>query len=135
MLIFVPLWAVHSSIPLRFISLMRHLTHSHYFNESHTAQLRFASFRWCGIRRLPTTLMSHIQLDCTSLHLADATFVASNKKRICCSESKLSLQHILFLFICDSLLTHKEKYHPRQFNVRNGTRKCASRGSNPAHPD
>ena len=105
-----------------------------YFKQC-TARLHFVSSRWCGIRRLPTTLMSHIQLDSTSLHLADATFVASNKKRICCSESKLSLQHILFLFLCDSLLTHKEKYHPRQFNVRNGTRKCASRGSNPAHPE
>ena len=100
--------------------------------------------------------MSHIQLNYASLHFADAAFAASNKKRICCSESKLSLQHILFLFICDSLLTHKEKYHPRQFNVRNGTRKCASRdavvlwttlplaeastemtieASNPAHPE
>ena len=29
----------------------------------------------------------------------------------------------------------QKKYHPRQFNVRNGTRKCASRGSNPAHPE
>ena len=84
---------------------------------------------------LYSSLMSHIQLNYASLHFADAAFAASNKKRICCSESKLSLQHILFLFICDSLLTHKEKYHPRQFNVRNGTRKCASRGSNPAHPE
>ena len=56
--------------------------------------------------------MSHIQLDFTSFHLADATFVASNKKRICCSESKLSLQHILFLFIRDSLLTHKKSTTP-----------------------
>ena len=80
--------AVHSSIALRFISLMRHSPHK--------------------IKR----------------------------KKTLCLECKHSDHIVLFLSILHcSLLTHKEKYHPRQFNVRNGTRKCASRGSNPAHPE
>ena len=80
--------AVHSSIALRFILLMRHSPHK--------------------IKR----------------------------KKTLCLECKHSDHIVLFLSILHcSLLTHKEKYHPRQFNVRNGTRKCASRGSNPAHPE
>ena len=101
--------AVHSSISLRFISLMRHSPHK--------------------IKR----------------------------KKTLCLECKHSDHIVLFLSILHcSLLTHKEKYHPRQFNVRNGTRKCAFRDaivlwttlplavastempietSNPAHPE
>ena len=99
--------------------------------------------------------MSHIQLNYASLHFADAAFATLKKERMFFSKCKHFSLNILS-FLCDSLLTHKEKYHPRQFNVRNGTRKCASRDavvlwttlplaeastemtietSNPAHPE
>ena len=83
---------------------------------------------------LLSTLIRHIQLDSTSLHLADAAFAALKKK-----EKTLCLE-----------------YKHSGLNVRNGTRKCASRDavvlwttlplaeastemtietSNPAHPE
>ena len=58
-----------------------------YSNESHTALLRFASFRWCGIRRIK---------------IREQTFLGI---QVFLSKSAL-------LFIRDSLLTHKKSTTP-----------------------
>lgn len=139
--------------------LMRHSSPMICYKQ-YTVRFHFVPSRWCDIRRLPTTLMSHIQLDFASLHLADAAFVdcpplewvtyssialcfislmrhSSHQIKKEYAVVKASFPYSIFFFYL--YVTHclrtKKKYHPRQFNVRNGTRKCASRGSNPAHPD
>ena len=109
-----------------FAPTVLHLTLRHspwmiYSNESHTARIRFASSRWCGIRFDWFTLMSHIQLESASLLLADAAFAALNKKNRICLESKLSPNSVLFVYVTHCLRT-KEKYQPRQFNAQTGTR-------------
>lgn len=57
-----------------------------YLNESHTARLRFASSRWCGIRRI---------------------------KNIIYNVLYASIQTVIYdVFLCDSLLTHKKSTTP-----------------------
>ena len=116
-------------------------------------------FCWCDIR-LQWFAISSTQFDCASLHLTDATFVAypllewvtyssiplrsislmrhsshQIKKEYAVVKASFPYSIFFFYLYVTHCLRTKKKYHPRQFNVRNGTRKCASRGSNPAHPE
>ena len=80
-----------------------------YFNESHTARIRFATSRWCGIRRIKI------------------------EAYICLGMLAFLSKHSL-LFLCDSLLTHKKSTTPGNL-MSETVPACASRGSNPAHPE
>ena len=105
-----------------------------YSNESHTAQLRFASFRWCGIRpewffiAVPSSitlrsisLMRHSPsshyFESHTAQLRFASFRWCGIRRIKIREQTfLGIQVFLsksaLLFICDSLLTHKKSTTP-----------------------
>ena len=106
-----------------YFSLLRHSPWMIYFDESHTARIRTfgATSRWCGIRgwmiyfneshtaRKPLvfSLMRH------SPHKNKRAHLSRN------ASIPLQINSLIFTWL---IAYAQKKYHPRQFNVRNGTR-------------
>ena len=125
--------STYSSIPLRYISLM---WHSPLLNRNESTYssipLRYLSLmRHSSLLNRNESTYSSIPLRYISLMRHSPHHQKRNRFFL-----KASFLQNLFLFWC--MWTHclrTKKAPSPQLHYRNGTRKCAIRGSNPGHPD
>ena len=119
--------STYSSIPLRFISLMRHLLLSNAMSP-HTVRFRFATSHWCGIRRFLIAMSPHtVQFRFAPFHWCGIRRIT--KKGTGSFWKQAFSRTCSFFGVCGLIAYAQKKHHPRSCttetvpaNARSGAR-------------